>query len=530
LKNLELPDIVNDMTYLAVSICGRDISDFEAQMKSAVAAGAEMLELRFDYLAELSVAAVTKILSAARGTSLPLLATCRDAAQGGNGNWNLKQRGDILAAAVLAGANFVDCEFSNFTDAATRQALLEALNKNPRCRLVLSAHHFDRPFDDIELLYESIISFCPQAIPKLVYTARHINDCFAAFDLLHDKDRDAIVFSMGAMGQVSRILAKKLGSFLTFAAMDEQQASAPGQIPIAQMKGLYRWDTIDAETEIFGIIGDPVGHSLSPAIHNAGFAKDAINAIYLPFWVQNDKAGFDAFMEHILSRPWMGFRGFSVTIPHKTDALDFAEAKGDYVEPLAATIGAVNTFKVGFNSLVSAFNTDYTGAMDALTHTLGIDRHRLHSQKIAVLGAGGVSRAVVAGLVDAGAEVTIYNRTQNKGQTLAEEFRCRWAGLDTLENLQADIVVNCTSIGMTPNVDATPLPAALFRPEMTAFDTIYTPLKTQFLRDAAAAGAKCVNGAEMFIRQAMAQYHIFTGHEPDEKTIRKVVFEKLEAK
>lgn len=518
------------MTYLAVSICGQDISDFEARFQPALAAGAEMLELRLDYLAELSSEAVAKIISAARGFKLPLIATCRDATQGGQGNWNLKHRTEILIAAIGAGTDFVDCEFSNFTHPATRQILLDALSQNPRCRLILSAHNFDRPFDDIELLYESIISFCPQAIPKLVYTARHINDCFAAFDLLHNKDRDAIIFSMGAMGQISRILTKKLGSFLTFAAMDEQQASAPGQISIAQMKSLYRWDAINADTEIFGIIGDPVGHSLSPATHNASFAKDIINAVYLPFGVQNDKAGFDEFMEHILSRPWMGFRGFSVTIPHKTNALNFAEVKGDYVEPLAATIGAVNTLKVGFNSLISAFNTDYTGAMDALTHTLGIGRHQLHKQKVAVLGAGGVSRAVVAGLVDAGAEVTIYNRTHNKGQTLAEEFQCRYAGLDSLEELQADIVINCTSIGMTPNVDATPLSARLFKPEMTAFDTIYTPLKTRFLNEAAAAGAKCVNGAEMFIRQAMAQYHIFTGREPDETTFRKVVFEKLEAK
>ncbi len=504
------------------------MSEFEARFQPAAAAGAEMLELRFDYLAELNDETVTKIISAAKDTQLPLIATCRDAGQGGQGNWNAKQRRETLVAAILAGADFVDCEFSNFTPTATQHAILDALSKNPRCRLILSAHNFDRPFDDIELLYESVISFCPQAIPKLVYTARHINDCFAAFDLLHNKDQDAIIFGMGKMGQISRVLAKKLGSFLTFAALDEQQASAPGQIPIAQIKSLYRWDAINADTEIYGVIGDPVGHSLSPAIYNANFAKDAINATHLPFLVQDDKAGFDTFMEHILRRPWMGFRGFSVTIPHKTNALDFAEAKGDYVEPLASTIGAVNTLKIGFNSLVSAYNTDYAGAMDALTYTLGIGRHQLHNQKVAVIGAGGVSRAIVAGLVDAGADVTIYNRTHNKGQSLAEEFRCRYAEMDSLDQLQTDIVINCTSLGMSPNIDATPLSATLFKPGMTAFDTVYTPLNTRFLRNAAAAGANCVNGAEMFIRQAMAQYHLFTDRQADEATIRKVVFDRLE--
>lgn len=517
------------MTYLTVSICGRDLSDFETQLETAVKAGAEMLELRLDYLAEPRAATASAMVTAARQTRLPVIATCRDGAEGGQGKWDCARRTDILTAAIAAGADFADCEFRNFTSNGSRKAIEDALQKNSRCRLILSAHDFNKPFDDIELLYDSILSICPTAIPKIVYTARHINDCFAAFDLLHNKDKnqDAIVLCMGAVGQISRILAKKLGAFLTFAAMDEQQASAPGQIPIEKMKGMYRWDAIHAETELFGIIGDPVGHSLSPAIHNAGFAKDHLNAIYLPLWVQNDKDGFDAFMENALSRPWMNFGGFSVTLPHKTHALDFAEIKGEYVENLAATIGAVNTLKVGFNSLLSAYNTDYAGAMDALTCTLGIDRHGLHNKQVAVIGAGGVARAVVAGLVDAAAHVTIYNRTAAKGKALAEEFRCHYTSLETLERLQADIVVNCTSIGMHPNADASPLPGGLFKPEMAAFDTVYTPLNTRFLKEARAAGATCVNGAEMFIRQAMAQYRIFTGKEPDEETFRRVVGEKL---
>lgn len=517
------------MTYLAISICGQDISDFQAQLDRAVKADAEMLELRLDYLKDLNPSTASAMVSTAKQTPLPVIATCRDATEGGAGNWNCEQRTAILVAAVNAGVDFVDCEFRNFNANGSEPALREALRKSPRCRLILSAHDFNKPFDDLELLYDSILSLYPNAIPKLVYTARHINDCFAAFDLLHNKDKnqDAIVLCMGAFGQISRILAKKLGAFLTFAAMDEQQASAPGQIPIEKMKGMYRWDTINAETELFGIIGDPVGHSLSPALHNAGFAKDNLNAIYLPLWVQNDKDGFDAFMENVLSRPWMNFGGFSVTLPHKTHALDFAEIKGEYVENLAATIGAVNTLKVGFNSLLSAYNTDYAGAMDALTCTLGINRHGLHNKQVAVIGAGGVARAVVAGLVDAAAHVTIYNRTAAKGKALAEEFRCHYTSLESLERLQADIVVNCTSIGMHPNADASPLPGGLFSPEMAAFDTVYTPLNTRFLKEARAAGATCVNGAEMFIRQAMAQYRIFTGKEPDEETFRRVVGEKL---
>jgi 3-dehydroquinate dehydratase/shikimate dehydrogenase len=514
------------MTYLAVPIQGQTKAEFEDRLKSAKQAGAELLELRTDYLADLSIQDVVDLVHSARQTGLPVVVTCRDSRQGGAGKWDLKRRTEVLLAAVGAGADFIDCEFDNFTgDVQTR--IQEAISANPRCRLILSAHNFHGLFEDITLLYEAIISACPQAIPKLVYTAGHISDCFAAFDLLHNKDRDAIVFCMGPAGMISRVLAKKFDSFLTFASLDDRQATAPGQLTVRQAREMYRWSALDKQTEIFGVIGDPVGHSISPWVFNACFEKAGVNALYLPFHVQQDKIGFDIFMKGVVERPWLTFGGFSVTIPHKTHALDFAGRSGDFVEPLAATIGAVNTLKIGFNGIVSAYNTDYAGAMDALTTALGIGRHQLHGVKVACVGAGGVARAVVAGLVDAGAEVTIYNRTLHKAQSLAEEFRCRACGQDGISSLDAAIIINCTSIGMSPNTDVSPVPAAMFKPEMVVFDTIYTPLKTLLLRQAEAVGAKVVIGAEMFIRQAMAQYRIFLGKEPDEPTIRSVVFDRL---
>lgn len=511
------------MTYLAVSISGQNLSQFEQRIAQASQAGAEMLELRVDYLDNLTPEAIPPILAAARQSHLPTILTCRDKAEGGVGTWSQKIRTKIIVEAIKSGVEFVDCEFANFTG-PTKAAILDALAARPQTRLILSAHQFEGTFDDLPLLYESIRTTCPQAIPKLIYTARHINDCFAAFDLLKDKDADTITFAMGPAGAVSRILAKKLGAFLTFAALDDQQATAPGQWSVQKLKQSFRWDSINPGTEILGVIGDPVSHSLSPAVFNACFTKDNLNALYLPFWVQDEREGLDAFLDNVLRRPWLNVAGFSVTIPHKTHAINYARNKGDYVEPLAVTIGAANTLKIGCHGIITAYNTDYIGAMDALTEALGIERHQLHSKKAAVIGAGGVSRAVVAGLVDAGAEVTIYNRTESKARHLAEEYRCRSAGLESLASLDADIIINCTSIGMAPNVDASPLPAELFKPHMTAFDTIYTPRETRFLKEAAAAGCRVVNGTEMFIRQAMAQYRIYTGREPDEATIRSVVY------
>jgi 3-dehydroquinate dehydratase/shikimate dehydrogenase len=332
---------------------------------------------------------------------------------------------------------------------------------------------------------------------------------------------------MSEHGQVSRLIAKKLGSLVTFASVDEENATASGQVTLEKFKQLYRWDHIDSFTELYGLIGSPVGHSLGPAIFNACFEADETNALYLPLLVAGEKMQFDEFIENIVSRPWLGFHGFSVTLPHKAHALDYAEQKGDFLENLAANIGAVNTLKVGFGSLVSGYNTDYAGAMDALVAAMGIERHGLHKVNVAVIGAGGVSRAVVAGLADVGAAVTIYNRTVAKAAALAEEFKCKYAPLDELNELEADVVINCTSIGMHPNVDATPVPAESINGSMTVFDTVYNPLETLLLKEAAAKGGCTVSGVEMFIRQAMAQHKIFFSEDANEEIMRKTVFDCL---
>ncbi|MHC4325789.1 MAG: type I 3-dehydroquinate dehydratase, partial [Planctomycetota bacterium] len=270
------------MTYLAVPISTGDIAAAGRQIESATAAGAEMLELRTDYLNELNIDALKSLLARAKATKLPVIVTCRDKAQGGVGSWLPKQRTGILVEAVNAGADFVDCEYDNFLAGDTQAKLKDALSQHTQARLILSAHKFTGPFEDLQSLYEEMLAACPEAVPKLVYTAGHINDCFEAFDLLHKKTGELIVLCMGEAGLISRILAKKFGGFLTFASVDNKSATAPGQITIEQLKNLYCWDTIDADTELFGVIGSPVAHSLSPAIFNACFSDQGIKGLYLP--------------------------------------------------------------------------------------------------------------------------------------------------------------------------------------------------------------------------------------------------------
>ena len=517
------------MSNLAVSIAASDIKTATGQMQKAKAAGSDIFELRLDHLCDLTAERAVNMIAAARTFSLPIIATCRDSAEGGVNNYPGDLRISVLVESIEAGADYIDCEFGNFTG-NTKERIQTALKSCPGCRLILSAHNFDGMFGNINQLYESICQCCPEAIPKLVYTAKHINECFAAIDLLQNRKGDAIVLCMGSAGMMVRLLAGKFGGFLSFASIDSDNATAPGQVTVDDMIGLYRWNSINADTGIFGVIGSPVGHSMSPAIFNACFDDDNINAVYLPLQVDGQAEQFDEFMHNITSSQRQGdidFAGFSVTIPHKAHAIEYAERMGQSVEPLAVNIGAANTVKIGLNGSVNVYNTDYAGAMDALADAIGVSRHGLHSVSVAVVGAGGVGRALVAGLVDVGAKVTIYNRTLEKAKALAHEFGCKYAPADSIDSLDAQVIVNCTSIGMFPNTDATPVPAKCLKGDMTVFDTVYNPLETMLLAQAKAAGAKVVSGAEMFVRQAMAQYKIFTGRSANEELMRKTVLAKL---
>lgn len=514
------------MTYLAVSIFACEPNTFSEKAAEAKRLGAEAIEIRCDSLQQPETETVLAMVQSVQKCKLPAIVTCRDISEGGVNKIDFSTRLAILKAAVEANVDFIDVEFKLFRHPDIHSVLKAALEQS-KTKLILSCHNFSGPFEDLNILYESILSLYPGAIPKLVYQAGHINDCFVAYDMLHEADRPAIIFCMGEDGIVSRILAKKFGSMLTFASLDDQTQTAPGQVSVKTMKELYRWDAIDKDTEIFGLIGNPVAHSLSPTLFNHCFEAAGINALYLPFLVKGGQKEFDAFIDGVSDRFKYGFGGFSVTLPHKTNALDYSNGHGDDVDNLAEAIGSVNTLKIGFNGLLSAYNTDYAGAMDALAGVFDGDKHNLRGKKVAVVGAGGVSRAVVAGLVDVGARVRIFNRTVSKAQSLAREFGCKSAGIAKLTEHTADVVVNCTSLGMHPNVESCPVPEGYLTEGMTVFDTVYNPLETKLLQIAKDVGAKTVNGAEMFIRQAMAQYRIFIGEEPDENLMREVVYQKL---
>jgi len=513
-------------TKLAVPIAAKDLDTAKGQVKKSLAAGAEMLELRTDYLECLSADLVNNLIAFVKSDSdkrLPIIVTCRDKRQGGVMDYPQQLRVDVLTSALKAGAEFIDFEYDNYLSMEVQEKIRLALSRSSRGRLILSAHNFETRFANIGKLYRDILAVCPEAIPKLVYKANHINDCFEAFDLLHQTSGERIVFCMGEAGLISRIIAKKLNSFVTFASIDDQSATAPGQLTIEQFKKLYRYDYIKSDTELFGVIAEPVAHSLSPAIHNACFAEKLMNKLYLPLLVKGGQQEFDSFLHSALFRKWLNFGGFSVTIPHKQNALNFTRVNQDFIEPLAEKIGAVNTLVISTGGKLSAYNTDYSAALDAITSTLGISRADLKDMPVAIIGAGGVARAIVAGLSDAGAKIKIYNRTVTRGEKLAAEFNCDFAPLDDLKNIDAKLLINCTSIGMYPNVDATSIPQEYLKKGMAVFDTVYNPSKTLLLKEAKKKRAKTIDGISMFVNQGLAQFKLFTNTDGNAELMRKIV-------
>jgi len=380
-------------------------------------------------------------------------------------------------------------------------------------------------------------------VVKVAWRARSLRDNIEAFELLSQKLKPTIALCMGEAGLASRVLAKKFGALLTFAALDNRSGTAPGQPTLEEIKTLYRWDHITTETRVYGVIGHPVGHSMSPAIHNAGFdalqsvMPGGVDGVYLPMPIPPEYEHFKATVATWLDYEPLHFRGASVTIPHKQNLMRFVEEQGGVIEPLAATIGAANTLTVGEDGELAATNTDYAAALDAVADGLGVERDGLADKRVAVIGAGGAARAIVAGFAHHGATVVVYNRTRQKADELAQQFNGKTgkvvaADMAKLCDSCCEVYINCTPLGMHPNVDASPIdPQTMssWGPGTVVFDTIYNPIETKLLRDAAAAGCHTIPGTEMFVRQAATQFTGWTKAPAPLEVFRRVLEERLAA-
>jgi len=268
---------------------------------------------------------------------------------------------------------------------------------------------------------------------------------------------------------------------------------------------------IDGATEIYGIIGNPVAHSLSPTMHNSAFAALGLNKVYVAFHATNAEkalAGCKA----------LGVHGLSVTIPHKETVL----AHIDSIDRVAEKIGAVNTLVFDEHKKIHGLNTDWVGANRALT-----DKVALRGKRILLLGAGGSAKAIGFGLLEAGGHVTLASRTESKVKRLAEELSCDWIHLGDIGTVQADILVNATSVGMRPLENASLVPGDSLGNFQLVMDIVYSPLETRLLREAKNAGCDVIDGISMLLYQGVAQFEAWTGKEAPVEVMRDALMRKL---
>lgn len=516
------------MSYLCVPITSSDLPSIQADLAAAQSSGADMVELRLDYMQDIEPAKL------AEHCNMPVIWTLRHASQGGKWHGSSSQHLEILQQLTrhCSSVQYIDLEYRIWqADQALPKGITELIDQlshtGKQVKLILSHHDFKAMPNDLPKLADQIAREPAADIVKVVGFANHICDNFVVLDLLANTTKPTIALAMGPAGQISRILAPKLGAFLTFASLAADKQSAPGQLTAGQMINTYRWKAIGPQTRILGVIGSPVAHSLSPAIHNAALAQCGIDAVYLPFLVDGGRQQFSDFLDGLLARPWLGFTGTSVTIPHKANALQFLQAKSATVQGLAEKIGAINTILVNPDRTLAGCNTDYQAILDSLAQVAALDRPALASMPAAVLGAGGVSRAIVAGLTDCNADVTIYNRTAAKAQALAQQFACKWRPWEDRLNLQAQLVINGTSIGMHPREDQSPLPSQCLSDGMVVFDTVYNPAQTKLLELAAQHNCRCIDGLTMFVAQAAGQFKLWTEKSPPRQLMRKVVLQAL---
>lgn len=511
------------MTRLCVAIFVTDLVNAKRDIALAAEAGADIAELRLDTFD----GDASDLLD---HSILPTIITIRPLWEGGKSTASDEQRIETLTALSHL-ASYTDVELATFKRLA--------LSRDKFSQLIVSSHDFTGRPDRLTNLFAEL-NDAPCDVVKIVWTARTIRDNLEAFELLLHRSKPTIALCMGEVGLISRVLARKFGAFLTFAGLREEDVTAPGQLSLDEMKRLYRWDAIGPKTRVYGVVANPVAHSMSPAIHNAAFDQTAYDGIYLPFLVNDGYESFKAFMESFLAFEPLDLSGLSVTIPHKQNALRYLQEKNAELDDLAVRIGAVNTIVIDRPSQavrLRGLNTDYTAILDSITERLGIPRETLADYRVAVIGAGGTGRAAVAALAHYGATVVVYNRTRDRADALVAQFNGKSgkvvaAPIEKLCDSCCQIYINTTSLGMHPDVAASPFgdrPPTL-SPDTLVFDAVYNPPRTKLLEQAEAAGAKTVNGVEMFVRQAAAQFQAWTNLPAPLEVMRSVVEGRLSAR
>lgn len=491
------------MGKICVAISGSSASEMLVRAEEAVREN-PFLEFRLDYLAK-PLAALPKLKQfLADHGEATAIATCRRAVTGGKFEGTISAELEVLQKAAASGFHIVDLELQ--TADAIKAAELEKL-RSRGAALLISYHDFQST-KDLDGIFERIRSYEPDFV-KVVSTAKSLSDNLVMMRFL-DRTRDlanVIGICMGDQGMMSRVLGVRAGSVFTFASHSSGEETGPGQIAARTLIETYRINQIDAATRVYGVVGNPIKHSLSPAMMNTAFRRETVNGVYVA--LQTSKIG--DLMALIREVP---LHGVSVTMPLKQEVMKLLEN----TDPVSAEVGACNTIVRAQDGKLYGFNTDVAAIVRPLERRL-----TLKNAKILVMGGGGAARAAVFGLVRKGAEVLILNRTSQVGQKLAREAKAKTIRRDQIAKTSFDAIVNATPVGMHGVK-----PQHILEPkEINArlvFDLVYNPVDTPLIRMAREKGLPVITGVEMFVQQGARQFEIWTGKPaPEEEMLRIVV-------
>jgi 3-dehydroquinate dehydratase/shikimate dehydrogenase len=359
-------------------------------------------------------------------------------------------------------------------------------------------------------------------IVKIATMAHHPHDNVRVLELIRNSPCLTVGLCMGDIGVPSRILGGKFGAPFTYATFQQERILAPGQLSYQEMIEVYHYNRIYPDTEVFGVIGDPIGHSMSPVVHNAALRESAMNRVYVPFRVLRDH--LSSFID---DAPALGIKGLSVTIPHKEQVIK----KLTFIDNDARDIKAINTV-VFDQGQIRGYNTDYRAAIESLEQAmggLGKEPSPVAHKTALVLGAGGAAKALAHALDQRSADVIITSRRAEQAESLAKLIGCKTIDWNARHGVAIDILVNCTPVGMHPNVDETPFDKHGLKPSIVVFDTVYNPENTLLIKEARNRNCIVVTGVDMFIRQAGLQFKLFTGREPPLPVMREALKRALSA-
>ncbi len=473
---------------LCVAVIGSDPANLLERAETLVRDN-PFLEFRLDYLSRPATALPKLRHFLELHPQATIVATCRRAANGGKFKGSVHSQLDILLKAAGAGFQLVDIEVQSALD-LKREEFLDLKN---RVGVILSFHDF-KTTKKLEEQF-TVMRELPADFYKVVTTATNLYDNVTMMKFLQSNSgkHEMVGLCMGEQGIISRVLGVRAGSVFTFGSAARGEETAPGQITASELRDTYRIEMVEASTQVYGVAGDPVSHSLSPVMMNAAFRRETVNAVYLALHAKNLKDLLACVND-------IPIRGMSITMPYKEEIVAVLSNS----DPLTRQIGACNTVVRSNDGKLYGFNTDVAGILGPLEQ-----RMHLADKRILVVGAGGAARAAVFGLKSRNAEVFVVNRTPEKAQSLARQAKAKYVKRADLAKLNFDVIINATPLGMNGNRQV-----PLEEKELNAhyvFDLVYIPAETKLIKLAKAKGLHVIPGLEMFVHQGARQFEIWTG-------------------